>query len=233
MKRRLLVVGNSMHPLIFRPWSPWRPLLGGIPFDIVNAPRALRLPDIRGYSHLLLTGSEASLLGSYDWCEREADLVRQAVSRGIPVFGSCFGHQMLVHALSGARHVERSANPEIGWTHVEMSQDDPLFAGIPARWSSFVYHLDEVVDPPAPWRVIGASPRCATHVLRYGDHPVWGIQAHPEIALRRARLILRVTALRGMKSIGGTARALRDAPPSNNVAERLIANFLAVPVAGG
>jgi len=229
MSKRVLIVSNAVHKFLFRPHWHWMPHLEGVETRIVNLPSNPPLPDLDAFTHVILTGSEASILQRRPWFRQETQLIRGAVDRGIPVLGSCFGHQMLVHALSGPDFLRRCRVPEVGWADVEMIRPDPLFDGLPNPWRTFVYHFDEVADPPLPWERLGRTERCATHVLRYGDHPVWGLQAHPEISSRKAKILMRATLLLGRRPARHIVHALRNVPPRNDVADRIVARFLDQP----
>ena len=228
MAKRLLILGNSVHPLLFQPSLPWRTLLRHVDTDTINVPLARQSPILGHYSHVLLSGSEASILQPKPWFETEAAWIRELADRGTPILGSCFGLQMLVYALSGPQWIARAPSPEIGWSDVRMVASDPLFANLPNPWASFVFHLDQVVSPPEPWRVLGRTDACPAHVLRYGEQPIWGIQAHPEISARRARRFLRATALLGLKSPSVVRRATRATPPPNDAASTILRNFLSL-----
>lgn len=226
MPTRILVVSNAVHPLLFRPQWHWLAHLRDVQTCLLNLPSGEPLPDLTPFTHVILTGSEASILQPRPWFSSEVQLIQDAVERGIPVLGSCFGHQMLVYALSGSGYVRSAEVPEIGWADVEMLDTDLLFAGLPNPWRTFVYHFDEVVAPPAPWVRLGRTNRCRTHVLRFGHRPVWGIQAHPEISSRKAKLFMRATLLMGRGPAKRILHALRNAPKRNNVAARIVHNFL-------
>lgn len=198
----------------------------GVATTIVNAPSGMKLPDLDEFTHVLLTGSEASILEHQPWYDREIQLIHEAVDRGVPVLGSCFGHQMLVYALSGPQYVVRSHPPEVGWADVEMTGSDPLFDDLANPWATFVYHFDEASHLPAPWIKLGRTKHCDTHVLRYGEAKVWGIQAHPEISSRKAKFFIRATLLMGRKPSKHIFRALRHVPAPNDVADRILARFL-------
>jgi len=222
----VLIVDNAVHRLLFKPSWHWKPYMRGINTRTVNLPSGASIGSLDRITHLLLTGSETTILKPQPWFEREAALIREAVRRDISILGSCFGHQMLVYALSGPDYLRRSAPPEVGWAHIEMTNSDPLFEGLPNPWSTFVYHFDEVVDPPEPWRTLGRTKHCPTHLLRYGDQPIWGIQPHPEISSGKSRFFLCATLLLGGKSARHIGHALRNVPPRNNVAERIVRQFL-------
>jgi len=224
----VLIIDNAVHRFLFKPSWHWKAHLKEIDTVVVNLPSARSAPSLDGFTHVILTGSEASILEPRSWFETETDLIRDAVARGTPILGSCFGHQMLVHAMSGPEYLRSANPPEVGWAKIEMTESDSLFEELPNPWTTFVYHFDEVVDPPAPWRKLGRTKHCDTHVLRYGDRPVWGIQAHPEISSRKAKFFIRVTLLLGRKPSRHILRALRNVPPRNDIAARILERFLTV-----
>ncbi len=226
MAIRMLLVDNAVHRHLFKPTWHWKAHLKGIETQVINLPSGRTPPDLANFTHIILTGSEASIVEPKPWFEAEVALIREAVDRNIPILGSCFGHQMLVYALSGQQFVQVSNPPEVGWADVEMTGSDPLFEGIASPWRTFVYHFDEAVDPPLPWIKLGKTKHCDTHVLRYGEHRAWGVQAHPEISSRKARFFIRATLLMGRKSSGHIFHALRNAPPPNDVADRILQRFL-------
>ena len=102
---------------------------------------------------------------------------------------------MLVCALSGSDHLRRSPAPEVGWITLEKLGDDELLRDAPNPWRTFSFHFDEAFDLPAPWRILARSPDCPTQIIRYGDRPIWGIQAHPEMSTAKARAILAIYRL--------------------------------------
>jgi len=228
MLPRVLIVDNAVHRFLFKPAWHWKAHLRGVQTRTVNVPSGAAIPPLDRFTHVLLTGSEASILEPRPWFAAEAELIRDAVNRDVPILGSCFGHQMLVRALSGPEYLRRSDPPEVGWARIEMTGTDELFDGLPNPWSTFVYHFDEAADPPEPWRKLGRTRYCDTHVLRYSDSPIWGIQAHPEISSRKAKLLLRFTLLFGHKPVRHILHALRNAPPRNDVADTVLRRFLGV-----
>lgn len=187
MEKRILILGNSINRSVYRPVEEWVRYLGDVPFDAVHLPSNAPIPSLERYTHVLLTGSDASFAQPETWFDVEADIVRDAVDRGLAVLGSCFGHQMLAWALSGPEYVRRAPIPELGWVAVDIVKLDPLVADLPNPWHTFAAHLDEVVAPPAPWHILAANDACVVQAMRYGDRPVWGIQPHPETSPNEAK----------------------------------------------
>lgn len=102
----------------------------------------------------------------------EARILGMAHRRGTPIFGICFGGQMLAHALGG--RVERAAAPEIGWFAVAA---DPEKASVFAENPWFQWHYDRFTPPPGARELASGPQGCQAFVLGSS----LGVQFHPEI----------------------------------------------------
>jgi GMP synthase (glutamine-hydrolysing) len=128
---------------------------------------------------IVITGSPANVPTREAWMLRTEAWLREVVAAGTPVFGICFGHQILAQALGG----EVQKNPrgrEIGTILVEQTADDPLFDGLPAHFSANVTHIDTVVRLPAGAVGLARSPLEDYHAIRFTPS-CYGVQFHPEI----------------------------------------------------
>ena len=150
-----------------------------------GAPPALRRvrhlradEELAPFSHLILSGSEASATEDRPWNGPLEAVTRRAVDAGLPVLGICYGHQFLARTLLGRGHVRRAAVPEFGWIRPSL-RPNPLFEGI-VDPLVMVSHFDEVHGLTPDFQVIGSSPECAVHAFQYRELPVWGVQFHPE-----------------------------------------------------
>lgn len=102
----------------------------------------------------------------------EATLLQAAHARGVPIFGICFGGQMLTHALGG--RVERAPQPEIGWFSVDATPEmSPFLAQNP--W--FQWHYDRFLPPPEA--VVLGTGEQGTQAFVLGRS--LGLQFHPEV----------------------------------------------------
>jgi GMP synthase-like glutamine amidotransferase len=233
MEKRILVLDGSVDRSVYRPVEQWARYLDGVRFDAIRLSTNTPVPALDRYTHVLLTGSEASFEEPEAWFDMEADIVRDAVDRGLAVLGSCFGHQMLAWALSGPEYVRRALTPEVGWVAVDIVKPDPLLADLPNPWHTFAAHLDEVVTPPAPWCILAANDACAVQAMRYGDRPVWGIQPHPETSPEEAKFQMEA----GIETRPEYAQYIRQAIESpvrdDRATPQLIAAFLGGWDSGG
>ncbi|GAA3681351.1 type 1 glutamine amidotransferase [Nocardioides ginsengisoli] len=126
-------------------------------------------PDPRDYDAVLVLGARWSSYSDTvaSWVKPETELLQAADEAEIPVFGICFGGQMLAQAHGGS--VAPSPVPEVG-PHVVTGV--PAVAGIWTQW-----HSDRFV-PPADAIVIGANAAAPqAFVLRRN----LAVQFHPEI----------------------------------------------------
>ena len=227
MKPRVLILDGALYTKVYRPTNDWRRLLDGVAFDSIHLPSGGVPPEIDRYSHLLLTGSEASIVQPAPWFEVEAQAIRRAADLGRPILASCFGHQMLVRTLAGTEWVGPSQTPELGWVEVQIVAQDELLDGLPNPFYTFAAHFDEVrANLPPPWRILATNERCRVQAIRYGDRPIWGIQPHPEIRPEEAQRLLKLTRVAVPAKAHLARKALAQTPKDDGVAAEIVQRFL-------
>lgn len=152
--------------------------------------KVLRADDLRGreperllegITHLLVTGSEASITLDNPWEPSSMLLLRVAARRGVAILGSCYGHQLVAKTFVGRHAVRASATPEFGFVMVDVVADDPLLARVGGAFPSFSSHGDEVVAVGPPVIPLARTADCAVQAMRLEGSRIWGLQAHPEI----------------------------------------------------
>ncbi len=130
------------------------------------------------FDGILLTGSPASVRAADPWMIRLEALIREIVDRGVPLFGACFGHQIIAKAL-GAPIVR---NPE-GWAHgaieVTRAQRTP-WSGPDETFTLYGSHIEQVGSLPLGAERIFESPGCPIAGFALG-RSVFTIQHHPEM----------------------------------------------------
>jgi GMP synthase (glutamine-hydrolysing) len=193
------------------------------------------LPDsAAGYDAVLMTGSPASVTQLEPWMERAADFMLGAAAGGVPVLGVCFGHQLLARA-HGARVVRNRHGREIGTVEVSLSEagrEDPLFHGLPERFSVQATHEDIVEQPPEGATVLAGNANTGVQALAFGPL-LRGVQFHPEVhpAAMRALILARSEKLEVEATQRGHApgervpRLLAGIAPSP-AGQRILRNFV-------
>lgn len=227
-RARVLILDLALERPFYRPTEHWRRFLGNAESASVSVVDGEPVPDLHGFTHVIVTGSEASIVEPRPWFAPAEEAVRQAAAVGLPLLGSCFGHQLIVRALHGPAHVRRAARPELGWIPVEVLPGEPSLLGEPGREIHLLnLHFDEVCDLPPTARVLARSADCEAQILRLGDAPIWGVQAHPEMTIAEGIAFLEKLARERPAVAELVARALRDGPREDGFCGHLIAFFLA------
>ncbi|MFC6824119.1 type 1 glutamine amidotransferase [Halopelagius fulvigenes] len=133
-------------------------------------------PDLDRAAGLVLTGSTAGVYERTDrpWIDEQRRLLAEAVERGIPTLGVCFGHQLANHALGGA--VE-SVGTTARLVEVEFA-DDPLFEGVSPVVPAV--HGDAVTSVGDGMEIIASADYYRAFGTRHRDAPLWTVQFHPE-----------------------------------------------------
>jgi len=218
------IVDNSVIPEVYRPVEHWSRHLD-VPWRAFTA-REGSLPGPSAFSHIILTGSEASILEREPWVDAEAAMVLEAVAAGTAVLGSCWGHQLIAFALAGDGHVRRAARPEIGWIPIRLESSSALLG--PAGTTAFTFssHYDEVFDLPDGFAVLASSEGCAVQAFRVGDKPVWGLQCHPEIDVPTGQRFIRDLIGCGFKGQEALLEARAQTPRDSGLIRGIVRAFL-------
>ena len=120
-------------------------------------------------------------------------LVRAYGAR-IPILGVCLGHQAIGEAYGG--RVVRARRVMHGKTSRVVHEGRDLFDQLPSplevmRYHSLIVERETIPDSLEILAVASDAPD-EIHALRHRDHPVWGVQFHPEsILTAHGKQILR------------------------------------------
>ena len=114
----------------------------GFAFSEAHREYPTEWPEMAGHDLILLLGSEWSVYWDHISGEVAAEtaLVQAAHQAGIPIFGICYGSQMVAHALGG--RVLRATRPEVGWHQVESALPQVIASGPWLQW-----HFDGFEKP--------------------------------------------------------------------------------------
>ena len=145
-----------------------------VPESSFNEPNVqFDFPDPREFDAIVPMGAP---WGAWDdatignWLQPELEWVRKADEYGVPVFGICFGGQLLARAHGGS--VARAPKCEIGWSSIWSQRTDIVG---PGPW--FQFHYDRWEVPPTATEIAKNSVASQAFVLRKN----LAVQFHPEI----------------------------------------------------
>ena len=133
------------------------------------------LPDLDAVDGIISFGGAQSVteIDRYPYLLEEADLLREAVGRDVPVLGVCLGAQLLAHALGGS--VRRLPQRAVRWLELARIADDDLVPD-PAR--ALHWNEDAIEPPPGATELLERGGLgCAA--FRIGS--AWGVQFHADV----------------------------------------------------
>jgi para-aminobenzoate synthetase component 2 len=113
------------------------------------------------------------------------DVVRDLGSR-MPVLGVCLGHQVIGHVYGG--RVVRAPELVHGKTSDVFHEGGGVLVGLPVPFAATRYHslVVERDSMPAELEVTGWTSAGLVMALRHREHPVEGVQFHPESILTQS-----------------------------------------------
>jgi len=200
------------------------------PWAVYDVRTDAPLPDPRGAAGFIITGSSSSVTERAPWIQRLEDLTRRIHAVGTPLFGICFGHQIVGQALGG----EVTKNPkgrEIGTRRVRLlpgAAGDASLTGLPTAFHANHTHVDSVTTLPRGARVL-AETDLEKHAIFVIGPKTKCVQFHPEIdgdAMRgyvsaRAHLI---------EAEGGDAKAIlarvQETPDGASTLRNFVSNVV-------
>ena len=109
--------------------------------------------------------------------------VHAAIAAATPLLGVCLGHQAIAEALGATvTHAEELMH---GKTSEVDHDDSALFAGVPHPFTATRYHSLAIVDGTVPdeLTVTARTEGGVIMGVQHREHPVFGVQFHPESVL--------------------------------------------------
>ena len=149
-----------------------------------------------GYDGAAITGSALHVYDGGPAVQRQIDLVRAALGAGMPVFGSCWGLQLLTAAAGGSVHANPRGREIVYGRGIRLNADGrahPMYAGKAVVFDAMTFHRDEVAGVAPGTTVLAANAVSAVQAveIRHGPAVAWAVQYHPEYPLREVAAIVR------------------------------------------
>lgn len=183
-------------------------------------------------SHVILGGSGEFFLGEGagegTWLPKIFAFIDEIYKRDVPVFGICFGHQLLLkHA--GAQIERIPEMKELG-TLAEFLQPaasaDPIFKDFPTQFDAILAHQETPVNIPDNIQLLVSSQRVVASGVRIAERRAWGVMFHPDMNMAsiRERFAMFPNYADNPDKFQEALGSFKDAP----VAQLTIKNFLEI-----
>lgn len=163
----------------------------------------------------LITGSPASVHDDRPWIAPLVTLIRDIAAAGKPLYGACFGHQIIATALGGAV----GYNPD-GW--VLGTVDTSTSAGPPIP--AYAAHKEQVTRLPRGAKVADTTPGCPVAGFTIGT-TIATTQYHPEMTPDFIAALLDEIAGEVGPEVTAKAKATLHKAPDQTVWANRIATF--------
>lgn len=202
-------------------------------FEIKRVFEGESLPPPHANTVAVISGSWSMVTERLVWSEYVAEWVRKAVSLNAPVFGVCYGHQLMAYALGGTVGWLPSGR-ETGTRRVNLTHaaaEEPLLKGYPNGFNAHLTHLQTILSLPPGAVSLATSSQDANQIVRYGSH-AFSTQYHPEFTTRISRGLIACRA--GVLSDEGydvkqMLNEVVDTPEATEVLNRFLDRYFKNP----
>jgi GMP synthase (glutamine-hydrolysing) len=149
-------------------------------FVIIRPEVGERLPELTLLSGAIISGSWSMVSDKLDWSETVAAWIGTAFAANFPLFGVCYGHQLMAYALGGVVNYN-PLGKEQGLKTISLinESDDALLHNVSTTFTAWLCHSQTVVEPPVCAAVLASSTQDSHQILRYSDRS-YSVQFHPE-----------------------------------------------------
>ena len=156
----------------------------------------LPIGGLQSYDGVAITGSALNVYDGGAEIERQIELTRAVLKSKTPLFGSCWGLQVVTMAAGGVVR----ANPkgrEIGVARrialTPAGREHPMYAGKVSVFDAVTVHLDEVETLAPGTTVLAANAQSDVQAaeIRVDGAVAWAVQYHPEFSLADMAPIVR------------------------------------------
>jgi GMP synthase (glutamine-hydrolysing) len=231
MKKLYIIKVGSTFPATkkwFGDFDQWTAnALGPIDIDleIVDAEHGAFLPKREECAGVVITGSHAMVTANMPWSVRLEKWIKSLLNARIPVFGICYGHQLLAQATGGLVDFHPRGK-EIGTVCVQLlpsCSDDPIFQALPKSFLVHVTHSQTVLRLPKAAVCLAANTHEPNHAFRLGEC-AWGVQFHPEYDVGIMRSYIQEQA-NELESAGVEVSRLLDRVSETPIAAQILRTF--------
>ena len=197
-------------------------------FDVVkNAPTK----DLfHKYDGFFMGGSGEFSIGSneYPWLEAVKAWLLELLEADKPLFGSCFGHQILGLAL-GSKVEKIEELKEVGTYRMKLSGAsalEPLCSNLPETFDIQLGHQDFVMETPEDCILLGSTENCLNQFFRVKNRLVYTSQFHPELDYSDMVVRINFYGDKGYVDDGSDVEAIRQSFKRTPESQKILRNFM-------
>ncbi len=152
-----------------------------IEFEIFKAFEESSYPPLKKFTHLMVGGSPHSSneVNVIPFLKKEWKYVEKAIKLELPIFGLCFGAQLIARILGAT--VQKNSLLEIGDSEITLTaagQDDPFFKNFPKKFHAFQFH-GETFEIPDGAEILAEGKFCNNQAYRFKN--ILAVQFHLEV----------------------------------------------------
>jgi GMP synthase (glutamine-hydrolysing) len=123
---------------------------------------------------LVLSGGPASVLDT-----EHPTMDERILDLNIPIFGICYGMQLLARLLSGT--VDKGRSGEYGPAQLDVADDTSIFNGLTDQLDVWMSHGDHVTIVPGGFKILAQTSTCSVASMGNDAKKIYGVQFHPEV----------------------------------------------------
>lgn len=174
----------------------------------------------------VITGSWDMVTDKRAWSEDTAAWIRRAIEADMPLFGVCYGHQLMAYALGGTVDYHPQGR-EMGCMEIHLTQagiEDPFTRQLSEGFLAHLTHQQTVMELPQGAQSLASSSHDKNQIIRYSEKAI-STQFHPEFtpAIAASLIHLRTEVLlsEGQDPVAMGCR-LADAPEARDLLKTFI-----------
>ncbi|MBP3611548.1 MAG: glutamine-hydrolyzing GMP synthase [Lachnospiraceae bacterium] len=139
-------------------------------------PYSLSIEKIRAMNPkgIIFTGGPDSV-----YAEEAPNCASELFELGIPVFGICYGSQLMAYMLGGS--VATAPVSEYGRAEVDTSGSSALVDGVGRKTICWMSHTDYIEQAPEGFSVTASTTVCPVAAMECRERDLYAVQFHPEV----------------------------------------------------